>query len=75
MAQREIAPEAPMTPVPVQGAGDALVDKIDHVIEARVQERMARLQPGGESDRGRNGLGLALVSLGLALPITAPTTS
>jgi hypothetical protein len=76
MGQGEIATEGSTTPVlPHDDAGDALMQKLDGVIEAKVQQRIGEIQPAAGSERIRYGLGLALGSMGIGLMVTGATAS
>ena len=66
-ARRELGPE--MEPAVV----DAFVERMERAIEARVDARLAQREPRSSSGEGRGGpeLMLAIVSLGVAIPLTA----
>ncbi len=66
-ARRELGPE--MEPAVV----DAFVERMERAIEARVDARLAQsgARPAREQGRGGTELTLAVVSLGVAVPLTA----
>ncbi len=67
-ARRELGPE--MEPAVV----DAFVERMERAIEARVDARLAQsgARPAASRDvRGGSELTLAIVSLGVAIPLTA----
>ena len=66
-ARRELGPE--MEPAVV----DAFVERMERAIEARVDARLAQREPRQPSKEHRGGseLTLAIVSLGVAIPLTA----
>ena len=66
-ARRELGPE--MEPAVV----DAFVERMERAIEARVDARLAQqgARPSPPEGRGGPELTLAIVSLGVAIPLTA----
>jgi hypothetical protein len=57
---------------------NALAEKIDQLIEARLEDRLVQLPPARAPERGRHGgpgIWLALGSLGIAVPITGATAA
>ena len=66
-ARRELGPE--MEPAVV----DAFVERMERAIEARVDARLAERapQPASRARRGGPETALAIVSLGVAIPLTA----
>lgn len=55
---------------------ESFLDKVGREIDARVDSRLAMAQPGGRAPRqpGRGGpLALAIVSLGVGIPLTGIT--
>ena len=71
-ARRELGPE--MEPAVI----DAFVDRVERAIDERMRDRPARTGPGApHASRGSssNQLALAIVSLGISIPLTAITLS